>query len=185
MTSKLKSKNKLLSSHKKSLLTKSSTKDELLALKYLMDRPSLPIYALEDTSKIDVLGSKGVEEEVKDSLEYTYPDFIPWKDHTQTLKGKQEPDHQQPDEHTYLSKGYFEAPHVGNEYYSGRNFVLATLFQSNENCLTVVNELSRFLTNAYKPEMKILTKYDIMLVILKYLKRLRLLLQNETTGLMN
>ncbi|CCG23893.1 Srb8 RNA polymerase II mediator complex subunit [Candida orthopsilosis Co 90-125] len=150
MTSKLKSKNKLLSSHKKSSLTKSSTKDELLALKYSMDRPSLPIYALEDTSKIDVLGSKGVEEEVKDSLEYTYPDFIPWKDHTQTSKGKQEPDHQQPDEHTYLSKGYFEAPHVGNEYYSGRNLVSATLFQSNENCLTVVNELSRFLTNAYK-----------------------------------
>ncbi|KAG5418725.1 SRB8 [Candida metapsilosis] len=147
MSSKVKSRNKLLSSHKKSSLTKSSTKDELLALKYSMDRPSLPIYSLQESSTIDVTNSKSNTDGVKETSDLTYPDFVPWKDHTQE---KHIPDHRDFDEHTYLSKGYFEAPHVGNEYYSGRNMVSAALFQSNENCLNVVNELSRYLTNAYK-----------------------------------
>ncbi|KAI5959339.1 SRB8 [Candida theae] len=150
MTSKVKSRNKLLSSHKKSSLAKSSTKDELLALKYSMDRPCLPVYALEEASAIDGTRSKSTGEEAAASQDLTYPDFIPWKDHTQISKEKQVSNQRESDEQTYLSKGYFEAPHVSNEYYSGRNLASAALFSSNENCLNVVNEISRYLTNAYK-----------------------------------
>lgn len=147
MASKIKSRNKLLSSHKKSLLTKSSVKDELVAMKYVMDRPGLPVYAFEDLSKDDIPPMKQTEEVMAEANELTYPDFIPWKDHTQVRK--EEVKSNESDDRTYLSKGYFEAPQVGNEYYSGRNLVLATLFQSNENCLNVVSELSRYLANAY------------------------------------
>lgn len=77
MASKIKSRNKLLSSHKKSLLTKSSVKDELVAMKYVMDRPGLPVYAFEDLSKDDIPPMKQTEEVMAEANELTYPDFIP------------------------------------------------------------------------------------------------------------
>lgn len=87
---------------------------------------------------------------------------MPWKDHTQLSTDQQEKQHQRLNNASYLNKGYFEAPQVANEYYSARNLILATVFLSNDNCNTVVKELSAYLTNAYKTRNEVINKikYD-------------------------
>lgn len=126
-----------------------------------MDKPDLPIYPMSDhmqkNSSTDVKTNQNYEKS-----EQIYPDFMPWKDHTQLSTDQQEKQHQRLNNASYLNKGYFEAPQVANEYYSARNLILATVFLSNDNCNTVVKELSTYLTNAYKTRNEVINKikYD-------------------------
>ena len=53
MSNKNRNRNSLLSSHNRSSHTNSTSKDELLKLKYLMETPNLPIYPLNDSSIIN------------------------------------------------------------------------------------------------------------------------------------
>ncbi|CAK9441220.1 uncharacterized protein LODBEIA_P50890 [Lodderomyces beijingensis] len=166
MSSKTKSRNRLLSSHKSTSHSNSSTRDELLQLKYQMEKPALPIYPLEETSEQISNSASGSKtrnsNEPKTFLptELTYPDFTPWKDHTQVAKNSQDKaeSQSQNQNHSYLTKGFFEAPHVQNEYYSGRNLLQATLFLSTENCNKVVAELSQHLASSYKARNETINK---------------------------
>ncbi|EGW35667.1 uncharacterized protein SPAPADRAFT_133266 [Spathaspora passalidarum NRRL Y-27907] len=158
--SKPRSRNSLLSSHNRTSYS-NSTKDELLAMKYQMDKPALPLYPLSDlntNSSSDTDSSKRDHEE----HETTYPDFKPWKDHTQLAGDKQEQEIQKMSNTSFLNKGYFEAPQVSNEYYSARNLIQATVFSSTDNCNYVLRELSQHLANAYKTRNEVINKikYD-------------------------
>lgn len=148
--SKLKNRNSLLSSHNRTSYS-NSTKDELLALKYLMEKPDLPIYPMND-----------IDNESDDLKEQTYPDYEPWKDHTHLPKEKAAAEREKLNNSSFSNKGYFEAPHVANEYYSSRNLIQATIFSSTTNCNSILKELSQHLTNAYKTRNEVLNKikYD-------------------------
>lgn len=121
--SKQKNKNSLLSGHARTTPA-SLAREELLAMKFVMDKPPLPIYPLGD------------------KLPQTYPDFFPWD----------EPDlkNDKLNNSNYLNKGYFENPLVSNEYYSARNLIQETLFSSSSNCTKLLNELSLNLTNSFR-----------------------------------
>ncbi|CAI5759270.1 unnamed protein product [Candida verbasci] len=138
--SKPRSRNTLLSSQNRSSYT-NSNKDEILSMKYSMIKPDLPIYPLNDEIS---------------NQELTYPDFMPWKDHTKI--NKESEDSSQNNSSSYLNKGYFEVPQVANEYYSARNLIGATAFVSTDNCNNVLKELSQHLTNAYKTRNEIINK---------------------------
>ncbi|WPK25199.1 hypothetical protein PUMCH_002503 [Australozyma saopauloensis] len=129
--SKQKNKNSLLASHARASPTVLA-KDELLAMKYVMDKPQIPIYPL---------GEKPPQ---------TYPDFCPWD----------EPDlkNEKLNNSNFLNKGYFESPQVSNEYYSARNLIQETLFSSSANCTKLLNELSLNLTNAFRTRNEVINK---------------------------
>ncbi|CAN3374982.1 hypothetical protein DIURU_000240 [Diutina rugosa] len=78
----------------------------------------------------------------------TYPDYNPWKDDYAH-------DHHM---NLYLSKGYFEAPVVSNEYCSARHMIQHTLFINVDNCNHVLEELSQHLANAYKTRNQVINK---------------------------
>lgn len=130
--SKQKSKNSLLASHGRTAQT-SSARDGIMAMKYSMTEPAVPIYPLDDN-----LPQK------------TYPDFCPWEEdeaHDSKLNNS-----------GYLNKGYFEAPLVSNEYFSARNLIQETLFLSSQNCTMILKELSLNLTKAYKTRNEVINK---------------------------
>ncbi|RCK67620.1 Mediator of RNA polymerase II transcription subunit 12 [Candida viswanathii] len=164
MSTKSRNRNSLLSSYSRSSYSNSSTKDEILAMKYLMQEPDLPIYPLSDHARKSSSASSTTNltdtktHTLQDQVEPAYPDFMPWKDHTQLSAEQQEKEHQKLNNASYLNKGYFETPQVANEYYSARNLILATVFLSNDNCNTVVKELSAYLTNAYKTRNEVINK---------------------------
>lgn len=130
--SKPKSKNSLLASHNRAVHS-STAKDEILAMKYTMTEPSIPIFPLDDK-----LPSK------------TYPDYNPWKD--------DEAQNSKLNDSNCLNKGFFEGPLVSNEYFSARNLIQDTLFSSSKNCTTILKELSLNLTKAYKTRNDVINK---------------------------
>lgn len=110
-----------------------SKKDDILTMKFVMDRPGPPVYPLDD--KLDPK---------------IYPDYCPWQDDdTENDKLKNS---------GYLNKGYFENPLVSNEYYSARNLVQETLFLSTNNYTTILKELSQHFTQAYKTRNEVINK---------------------------
>ncbi|KAI5965554.1 SRB8 [Candida pseudojiufengensis] len=123
-------------------------------MKYSMKKPNVPVYPLDDFASINFSpkNDRSDSDEVqKGSVEeLTYPDFLPWKDHTQLGKNEEPAESRKADNTAYLNKGYFEVPQVTNEYYSGRNLISATVFLSTENCGNVIRELSQHLANAYQ-----------------------------------
>lgn len=128
--------NSLLSGHGRAVHS-GSRKDELLALKFSMDRPSPPVYPLDE--KLEPL---------------SYPDYTPWSDdETENAKLRNT---------GYLNKGYFVSPLVSNEYYSARSLIQETLFLSTKNCSAILKELSQHFTKAYKTRNEIINKirYD-------------------------
>ncbi|RLV91411.1 Mediator of RNA polymerase II transcription subunit 12 [Spathaspora sp. JA1] len=135
----------LLSSNRTSY---DSTKDELLTMKYQMDKPNLGLYPLSDLNPPE--------------SEVTYPDFKPWNDHTHLSGGQQQQEIEKLNNTGLLNKGYFEAPQVTNEYYSARNLIQATVFSSTENCNYILRELSQHLTQAYMTRNEVINKirYD-------------------------
>jgi len=156
--SKTKNRNSLLSSHNRTSIS-NSTKDELMAMKYVMDKPAIPLYPLNDLSN----SSESIPEQCKytsDSStgELTYPDFKPWKDTTHLPKGKSQAEVEKLNNESYLNKGYFEGPLVANEYYSARNLIQASLFSSSSNCDKVLKELSQHLVNSYKTRNEVINK---------------------------
>lgn len=104
-----------------------------------MEKPDLPIYPMND-----------FDNETDEIKELTYPDYEPWKDHTHLPKDKAAAEREKLNNSSFSNKGYFEAPHVANEYYSSRNLIQATIFSSTTNCNNILKELSQHLTNAYK-----------------------------------
>lgn len=182
MSSKTKSRNRLLLSNHKSNTGGSATRDELLRLKYLMIKPDLPVYTLDDTTTT-VVSTPRTATEPKITTEPTYPDFTPWKDLTQVSEQKEStgtgtktgtgtgtgsidqsrsqvpPSGEAAEkEHVYFNKGYAEAPQVNNEYYSARNFLQSTLLKSNDNCNTVISELSQHLTNSFRSRNEVINR---------------------------
>lgn len=119
-------------------------------MKFLMERPNLPLYPLNDT-------------DLEDSpVPPTYPDYNPWKDENPSeTKGSGEKTHLS--NPTYLNKGYFEAPVVLNEYFSARNLIQATIFLSTENCNNVLKELSLHLVAGYKARNEMINKIKFLL----------------------
>lgn len=129
--SKQKNKNSLLAGHARASPS-SIAREELNAMKYVMDRPASLIYPLADKPS------------------QTYPDFCPWD----------EPDlkNEKLNNSNYLNKGYFENPLVSNEYYSARNLIQETLFSSSANCTKLLNELSLNLTNSFRIRNEVINK---------------------------
>ena len=172
MSNKNRNRNSLLSSHNRSSHTNSTSKDELLKLKYLMESPNLSIYPLNDSSMINCKTNDNLKNspyqksksqpqtqpQPQQQGSLVYPDFMPWKDHTQLPQDETEIEHQKLSNVSYLNKGYFEPPQVANEYYSARNLIQATVFLSTDNCTNVINELSIHLSNAYKSRNEIINK---------------------------
>lgn len=113
-----------------------NAKDELLAMKYTMDRPDAAIYPMNDIGEL------------------VYPDYGPWKDHNHA----EVPERDKLSNPSHLTRGYFEPPHVSNEYYSSRNLIQATIFSSTANCNNILKELSQHLTNAYRTRNEIINK---------------------------
>ncbi|KAG7664149.1 SRB8 [[Candida] subhashii] len=151
--SKSRNRNSLLSSHGRSSYS-NSAKDELIAMKYSMEKPSVPLYPLNDIDiQVETPNTKPPR-----TQEATYPDFNRWKDHTQISGDKQDQEHERLKNTSYLNKGYFEAPQVANEYYSARNLIQATIFSSTDNCNNVLRELSQHLVNAYKTRNEVINK---------------------------
>lgn len=114
-----------------------SKKDEILAMKYSMEKPLPPVYPLDDKL-----------------IPKSYPDYAPWSDdETENDKLKNS---------GFLNKGYFESPLVSNEYYSARNLIQETLFLSTKNCTAILKELSQHFTKAYKTRNEVINKirYD-------------------------
>lgn len=108
-------------------------KDEILARKYTMEKPSPPVYPLDDKL-----------------VPKSYPDYSPWHDdETENDKLKNT---------GFLNKGYFESPLVSNEYYSARNLIQETLFLSTKNCTSILKELSQYFTKAYKTRNEVINK---------------------------
>lgn len=122
-------------------------KDELLSMKYEMNKPDLPLYPLNDVDS-----TSGNHLDKSDTP--IYPDYVPWKDRTKMLQEEVD----SLENTSYLNKGYFENPVVSNEYYSARNIVQATIFSSVDNCNSVLRELSLHLTNAYKTRNEVINK---------------------------
>lgn len=156
--SKTKNRNSLLSSHNRTSVS-NSTKDELLAMKYVMDKPAIPLYPLNELSN----SSESISEQNRytsnsSTDELTYPDFKPWKDTTHLPKGKSEVEVEKLNNEAYLNKGYFEGPLVANEYYSARNLIQASLFSSSSNCDKVLKELSQHLVNSYRTRNEVINK---------------------------
>lgn len=131
--SKQKNKNTLLAGHSRTSIS-SSIKDEILAMKYVMEKPEAPIYALDDKLP-----------------EKSYPDYGPWDDQHDLKDKLNNPN--------YLNKGYFESPLVSNEYYSARNLIQETLFSSSKNCTYILKELSQHFTKAYKTRNEVINKF--------------------------
>lgn len=156
--SKLRSRNSLLQSSSRTAHT-NSAKDDILAMKFLMDKPDIPIYPLNGT---EGPVSSTPSEKPPNAVDLTYPDYKPWVDHTQVLPEKADEEKDKLNNSTYLNKGYFELPLVANEYYSARNLIQATLFLSTANCNDILKEFSQHLTNAYKARNEVINKirYD-------------------------
>lgn len=145
--SKQKNKNSLLSNHSRASPT-SVARDELMAMKFVMDKPQLPIYPLGD------------------KLPQTYPDFYPWD----------EPDlkNEKLNNSNYLNKGYFENPLVSNEYFSARNLIQETLFLSSANCTKLLNELSLNLTKAFRTRNEVINRISSLSATFKLPPRVTL-----------
>lgn len=145
--SKQKNKNSLLSNHSRASPT-SVARDELMAMKYVMEKPQIPIYPLGD------------------KLPQTYPDFYPWD----------EPDlkNEKLNNSNYLNKGYFENPLVSNEYFSARNLIQETLFLSSANCTKLLNELSLNLTKAFRTRNEVINKISLLSATFKLPPRVTL-----------
>ncbi|KAK6463632.1 subunit of activation mediator subcomplex of RNA polymerase II holoenzyme [Scheffersomyces coipomensis] len=152
--SKPRSRNSLLSSHNRSTFG-TTTKDELLAQKFSMERPDAPLYPLND---VDGQAETYNDPSIKSNFQATFPDFKPWKDHTNLSNDKREQETSKLNNTSYLNKGYFEAPMVANEYYSARTLIQATVFTSTENCNEVLKELSQHLTNSFKARNEVINK---------------------------
>lgn len=156
--SKTKNRNSLLSSHNRTSIS-NSTKDELLAMKYVMDKPAIPLYPLNDlNNSSESISEQGKYVSNSSTDELTYPDFRPWKDTTHLPKGKSQAEVEKLNNESYLNKGYFEGPLVANEYYSARNLIQASLFSSSSNCDKVLKELSQHLVNSYKARNEVINK---------------------------
>lgn len=121
--SKQKNKNTLLAGHSR-VAHSSSTKDEIMAMKFVMEKPEEAIFPLDDKLPVK-----------------TFPDYSPWN-HNKDAEDKL-------NNSNYLNKGYFEGPLVSNEYYSARNLIQETLFSSSKNCTSILKELSQHFTKAY------------------------------------
>lgn len=152
--SKLRSRNSLLLSSSRTAHS-NSAKDDILAMKYLMDKPDIPIYPFND---IEAVSTTTPVEKQPNASDLTYPDYKPWLDHTQVAAEKVDDEKDKLNNSTYLNKGYFELPLVANEYYSARNLIQATLFLSTANCNEILKELSQHLTNAYKARNEVINK---------------------------
>ena len=143
--SKARSRNSLLSSSNRAQFG-NSTQDELLKLKFLMEKPDIGLYPLNDLDNgVDLNGDNLRSQHTAGSgvlsgNEVTYPDYKPWKDHTALPNDKKEQEHQKLNNAAYLNKGYFETPVVANEYYSARNLIQATVFSSTKNCNEVLKD---------------------------------------------
>lgn len=145
--SKQKNKNSLLSNHSRASPT-SVARDELMAMKFVMEKPQLPIYPLGD------------------KLPQIYPDFYPWD----------EPDlkNEKLNNSNYLNKGYFENPLVSNEYFSARNLIQETLFLSSANCTKLLNELSLNLTKAFRTRNEVINRISLLSATFKLPPRVTL-----------
>lgn len=149
--SRPRSKNSLLVTQTKVSQTSNST-DELASMKYKLDEPSGSIYPLDSVTT----------ENFKKGQTLTYPDFQPWRDHTQLDDVTSAKELDKMTNSIYLNKGLFEAPQVSNEYYTGRNLIQATVFSSGQNCVEVLRELSQHLSSVYKTRNEVINKirYD-------------------------
>ncbi|CAH6722801.1 mediator of RNA polymerase II transcription subunit 12 [[Candida] jaroonii] len=131
-----------------------TAKDELNSLKYQLNQPEL-IYPLDTKTKDQLTQERG-----KLSSDLTYPDFQPWKDHTQLPSPSAIEEEERMDNSMYLNKGLFEAPQVSNEYYSARNLIQTTIFSSSENCAEILKELSQHLASVYKTRNETINKIN-------------------------
>lgn len=130
--SRPKSKNSLLAGHSLSA-SLHTAKDDILQMKYTMDKPGAAIYPLQDKT-----------------ADRTYPDFTPWAENDAKNAKLQNSN--------FLNNGYFEGPLVLNEYYSARNLVQETLFLSTQNCTKILNELLLNLAKAYRTRNEVINK---------------------------
>lgn len=123
--SRPKSRNVLLGGNGLLATTPVSSKDELLRMKYTMQKPEEAIYAFADKPQ-----------------RKTYPDYNPWSENDRENKKLVTAE--------CLNSGYFEAPLVPNEYFSARNLIQETLFLSDLGGKLLLHELSLNLTKAYR-----------------------------------
>ncbi|EGV62020.1 RNA polymerase II mediator complex subunit [Yamadazyma tenuis] len=151
--SKARSRNSLLLSHSKVAHSLNGT-DELSLMKYHLDKPIDSIYPLDSNNS----NKDEVKLKHKKGRELTYPDFHPWKDHTQMDDESSRVEIDKMTNSLYLNKGLFEAPQVPNEYYTARNLIQATLFSSGENCFEVLKELSQHLAGVHKTRNEVINK---------------------------
>lgn len=137
--SKGKSRNSLLFSSSRATQS-ASDKDELMAMRFLMNKPSLPVYPL----------SVGIDEKPDPTAKGCYPDFKPWRESTPTDPGSfNDAEALKENNASYLNKGYYEAPAVANEYSSARSLVQGSLFASSELADRILDDFSRILTGAF------------------------------------
>ncbi|CCE85568.1 Piso0_005175 [Millerozyma farinosa CBS 7064] len=133
-------------------------KKDLLSMKYQLEVPDVQIYPLNKIDNIeDTYDEIKHDNLTKEKSNLTYPDFVPWLDHTQLKKEASEAEVEALNNSTYLNRGYYETPSVSNEYYSARNVVQPALFESN-NCENILNEMSQHLINAYKERQEVINK---------------------------
>lgn len=133
-------------------------KKDLLSMKYKLEVPEVKIYPLNKIDNIeDTYDEIKHDNSTKERSNLTYPDFVPWLDHTQLKKEASEAEVEALNNSTYLSRGYYETPLVSNEYYSARNVVQPALFESN-NRENILNEMSQHLINAYKERQEVINK---------------------------
>lgn len=146
--SKNKSRNSLLFSSNRSTQS-ASDKDELIAMKFLMDKPNLDIYPL----------SVGVEDKKESNTKHSYPDFKPWRESTPTDPGSfNDAEALKENNASYLNKGYYEPPAVPNEYSSARSLVQASLFSSSDMPNEALEDLSRMMAGAFKSRNESINK---------------------------
>lgn len=150
--SKSRSRNSLLSSHSK-VSHNHADQNELASMKYRLEEPGDSIYPLDSKTKEETESIKH-----KRGHDLTYPDFQPWKDHTNLDDEGSKREVEKMQNTLFLNKGLFEAPQVSNEYYSARNLIQAAVFSSSENCSGVLKELSQHLASFYKTRNEIINK---------------------------
>lgn len=126
-----------------------AAKAEILAMKYVMERPVGGIYPLSD-----------------DTSAKSYPDYMPWQEDDTQNERLNNADS--------LNNGFFESPLVANEYFSGRNLIQKTLFSSPQSCTAILKELSTNLTKSYRTRNEIINKISSELSTFKLPPRVTL-----------
>lgn len=147
--SKNKSRNSLLFSSSRSNQA-ANDKDDLMSMKFLMDKPEIAIFPFSIS---------GNEDSEDTNTKQCYPDFRPWKESTPTDPGSfNEAEALKENNASYLNKGYYEPPAVPNEYSSARSLIQTTLFTSVDQSSEVVDELSRLLAGAFRSRNETINK---------------------------